>query len=67
MDDIQQTKWQIWFRIDKDIKRMERGWRIFDFAILKFVEFPQQGEVIQRKHYKGIKILFAFWLPIESY
>ena len=50
----------------KDITRMERGWRIFEFSLFKWKELPEPGERIQKRHYSGIRILFAYWLPIES-
>lgn len=50
----------------RDIMRMERGWRIFEFSLFKWRALPEPGERIQKRHYVGVRVLFAYWLPFES-
>lgn len=61
------NKWQIGLKISRDYRFREAGWRVFNFWLLKFIAFPDEGVMIRKENYKGIRILFRFWLPFESY
>lgn len=64
----QNYKWQLLFNIGRDYRRMiEVGWHTFEFGIVKFHRFPEQGEAYGPKDYKGFIIRFMFWLPIDRY
>lgn len=60
------TKWHFDLSIGRDVMRMERGWKIFNFSLFRWKQLPEQGERIQSKHYRGILIQFAFFFPIEK-
>lgn len=57
---------QAWVRIHRPLDTMRGyGWFVFDAAILKFVELPEQGSMILPRMWKGIWIRFAFWVPFD--
>lgn len=59
-------KYQSWFRVLRSLDKMfPPGWFVLDVAFLKFVELPQPGEMILRKHWRGVWIRFAFWIPFD--
>lgn len=37
---------------------------VFQFGFFKIVEFPPEGEVIQRKHYKGFWFNWEIEMPV---
>lgn len=69
MKTLQKHKnWQFLFNIGKDFRRMtETGWHTFEFGILKFHSFPDNGATYSHSNYKGFIIRFMFWFPIDRY
>lgn len=63
----QLNKWQFGIKIKPDVMRYKSGWRTFDFYILKLKSFPQEGCELRKHNYKGFRIIFYFWFPIEKY
>lgn len=54
-------------RITRRYYRMDPpGWFVFECAVVKFLSLPEEGEVIQKRHYKGVWIRFAFWIPFDA-
>lgn len=63
------NKWQWGAKINKQNQydpRYTMGWHTFELWFLKFVYFPEEGEMIQKKHYKGFLLKFNFWFPIDK-
>jgi len=61
------NKWQIFCKpYMRDFMRGDRGWKIFEFGIVKLTQMPEYGQAISSYHYKGFIIRFAYWLPIDS-
>lgn len=61
------NKWYIGVSFYPDFVRMECGWRLFNFWFMKLSSFPEIGEELQNKHYKGFRIRFYIWIPFDSY
>ena len=59
------NKWQVHWKFGRDQTRLESGWKIVEFGILKIIKFPEQGERLYKIHYKGFTIKFRVWLPVE--
>jgi hypothetical protein len=59
-------KWQLYFHFGKDYRRMELGWRWVGIGFLKFTSFPEAGERIWKRQYKGFKFDFLVWFPFDS-
>lgn len=60
-------KLQFIFSIGRDYRTMLVGWKLVEFGIFKIHTFPQEGEALQKHHYKGFIIRFIMWLPFDSY
>ena len=59
------NKWQFFINHHPCYTRMDYAWYEFHIAFVKLVDKPAEGEVIQRKHYRGIWIKFMYWFPIR--
>lgn len=59
------NKWQFFTKHHPCYTQMGYAWYEFHIGFLKLKELPPEGEVIQRKHYKGIWIKFMYWFPIR--
>ena len=60
------NKWQVSLSLKEDFRRMDRGWKIFEFAIVKWTRWPE-GMMATKNNYKGFIIRFAIWFPIDRY
>jgi hypothetical protein len=61
------NEWQIHFKFGRDYRTLERGWKIIEFGIIKFINFPKEGFEISKQNYKGFLIRFMAWFPIDKY
>lgn len=59
------NKWQYDFYFGRDYRIFERGWKIVRFGIFNIHTMPEEGYVLQKKHYKGFILKFYIWLPID--
>lgn len=60
-------KWQFLFSFNRNYCRMpESGWHVVQFGVFKFTKFPEAGDAISKKDYKGFIIRFSFWFPIDN-
>lgn len=59
-------KWQWTYYFGRDWIRLDMGWKEIRFGVFKFVSLPGEGEMIQKKHYKGFIIHFYVWLPFSK-
>ena len=62
------NKWQFFFRKKDWYERPrneQEGWRYITFGIVKIVELPEEGDTIEKKHYKGVWIHLDYWLPFK--
>ena len=59
------NKWQITLKLHRDVLRIERGWKYFEFGIFKLKWIPEEGEILRKSHYSGFIIKFFIWFPIE--
>jgi len=58
--------WQFGINIHKDYyNNSHLGWKQVEIYILKLISLPEKGCTIEKKNYKGFRIIFYFWLPIE--
>lgn len=60
------NKWQIHFYFGRDYQCYERGWKKFEFGILKIKRIPDEGESLHKQLYDGFITKFYLWLPIDS-
>jgi ABC-type antimicrobial peptide transport system permease subunit len=58
-------KWQVYANIGRDYMRLESGWRIVGFGILKINIVPKIGAMLEKKDYNGFLIQYRVWFPIE--
>ncbi len=59
------NKWQSTLSLKRNWATMERGWKIFEFGIFKFIQLPDRGVTIGKEDYKGFIIRFAIWFPFD--
>lgn len=58
-------KWQFHFTFGRDYQTHERGWKMVEFGILNLHLFPEPGEMLQRRHYRGFLLKFYIWFPLD--
>lgn len=61
------NKWHFIFSVSHDFRRVEIGWRLFQFGILKPKFNWPEGTELRRPYYKGFFIRFYLWWPFERY
>lgn len=60
------NKWQLFISLNRDYRYIERGWKIFQIAIIKIIKKPEKGVMINKSDYKGFWIKFAVWFPFDT-
>ncbi len=57
------NKWQWFFKIQRNLYRMESGWYELSCGILKITSLPREGDMIGKENHDGYGIRFNFWFP----
>lgn len=60
------NKWSYGVKIQRDLMRMESGWKCFYIWCYKLHTMPEQGVMFDKRYYKGFRWGFRFFWPIES-
>jgi hypothetical protein len=61
------NKWQFYLNTsDYAAHRIDpMGWRVFRFYIFKIVSLPEEGVSVSKENYKGFRLEFSYWLPLD--
>ena len=59
------NKWQIHWSFGRLMATLERGWKEISFGIFKIHTMPKEGEMLNKKMYKGFLTKFHIWFPID--
>lgn len=63
---VQLKKPYVWLSIERDMRTLSQGWRIFEIAFMWPHKLPPEGYYFTAEHYRGFVWRFAFWLPFET-
>lgn len=57
--------WHFEISSQKDYRTMERGWKIFTFALFRWRKLPDAAMLIGKENYQGVFFRFAYWVPFD--
>lgn len=59
-------RWFLLFNWRRDTFQRGPGWRVFELALIRPHTEPGMGEMwTHGRHYRGVWLAFAYWLPWE--
>ena len=63
----QLDKWQLMLNIRQEYQYDRWGWRMLDFGVVNFMQFPPEGQSYSPRDYKGFIINIRFFFPIDMF